>query len=215
MNMKGTGLVPFFAIFFFFSLALGLKLEVEVIAPITKARTLPSASSDPKGFVRKGQTFIVDGQSGEWYRISIYNSFVWIPKDAVKILRSEAFSCAGGNRRRTITGNQTAGDNRIGTTRRTNDTGIPTIVKNRPDRHYRPEKYAPRNGLRFRGNTRFCNTDRCDCGNSAGHSHKKYATKNGAGQFPGCCPSKGLPAADTGGIAYMVFKKVTFSPGPP
>jgi hypothetical protein len=89
MNLKGTGFVPVIAIFCFFSLALGLKLEVEIVTPITKARTLPSASSDPRGFVRKGQTFIVDGESGEWYRVSIYNSFVWIPKDAVKILRKE------------------------------------------------------------------------------------------------------------------------------
>lgn len=89
MNLKGTGLVPFLAIFCLISPALGLKLEVEIVTPITKARTLPSASSDPRGFVRKGQTFIVDGQSGQWYRISIYNSFVWIPKDATKILRSE------------------------------------------------------------------------------------------------------------------------------
>jgi hypothetical protein len=89
MNLKGAGFVPFFAIFCCFSLALGLKLEVEVTTPITKARSLPSSSSDPKGFVRSGQTFIVDGESGEWYRINVYNSFVWIPKDAVKILRSE------------------------------------------------------------------------------------------------------------------------------
>jgi hypothetical protein len=89
MNCKGAGLLPLFVIILFFHSALGEKL-VEVSVQITKLRFLPSASADTRGFARQGQRFVVDGESGPWYRIRLYNSIVWIGKDAVTVLeRSE------------------------------------------------------------------------------------------------------------------------------
>jgi hypothetical protein len=87
MKLKGAGFIPIFAIAFFFSSAFSEKL-VEVSVQITKLRFLPSASSDTRGFARKGQRFVVDAESGPWYRIRLYNSIVWISKDAVKVLES-------------------------------------------------------------------------------------------------------------------------------
>jgi hypothetical protein len=87
MKCKGAGIIPVFAIFCFFSSSLAQKL-VEVSVPIIKVRFLPSASSETRGFVRKGQRFVIDGESGQWYRIRFFNAAVWIPKDAVQVLES-------------------------------------------------------------------------------------------------------------------------------
>ncbi|MBN1128263.1 MAG: DUF4388 domain-containing protein [Chitinispirillaceae bacterium] len=87
MKFKGTGFLPLLAILFFFHSAPCEKL-VEVSVQITKLRFLPSASSDTRGFARQGQRFVVDGESGPWYRIKLYNSIVWISKDAVTVLES-------------------------------------------------------------------------------------------------------------------------------
>lgn len=87
MKLKGAGFLPIFAIAFFFSSAFSDKL-VEVSVQITKLRFLPSASSDTRGFARQGQRFVVDAESGPWYRIRLYNSIVWISKDAVTVLES-------------------------------------------------------------------------------------------------------------------------------
>ena len=85
MKLKDTGFFPLVVIFFFISSAVGEKL-VEVVTPITKLHFLPSASSDTRGFVRKGQRFTVDGESGPWYRIRFYNAIVWVARDAVKVI---------------------------------------------------------------------------------------------------------------------------------
>ena len=87
MKLKGAGFIPIFAIAFFFSSAFSEKL-VEVSVQITKLRFLPSASSDTRGFARQGQRFVVDAESGPWYRIRLYNSIVWISKDAVTVLET-------------------------------------------------------------------------------------------------------------------------------
>jgi uncharacterized protein YgiM (DUF1202 family) len=88
MKLKGAGIVPLFAIVIFYSSSFGEKL-VEVVVPITKLRLQPSATSDARGFARKGQRLVVDGESGPWYQIRLFNKdIVWIPKDAVTVLES-------------------------------------------------------------------------------------------------------------------------------
>jgi hypothetical protein len=88
MKLKGAGLLPLFFIILLSASAWCDKL-VEVTAPIIKFRLQPSATSDSKGFARKGQRLIVDGESGPWFQIRLYNrDIVWIPKDAVTILES-------------------------------------------------------------------------------------------------------------------------------
>ncbi|MBN2037337.1 MAG: DUF4388 domain-containing protein [Chitinispirillaceae bacterium] len=87
MKSVRAGIVPLLAICILFSSAYSEKL-VEVSVQITKLRFLPSASSDTRGFARKGQRFVVDGESGPWYRIRLYNSIVWISKDAVAVLET-------------------------------------------------------------------------------------------------------------------------------
>jgi hypothetical protein len=87
MKLKGAGFLPIFVIALFFNSAFSEKL-VEVSVQITKLRFLPSASSDTRGFARLGQRFVVDAESGPWYRIRLYNSVVWISKDAVMVLEN-------------------------------------------------------------------------------------------------------------------------------
>ena len=87
MKLKGAGIFPLFFSVIFFTSAFGDKL-VEIVPPITKVRFLPSATSDTRGMVRKGQRFTVDGESGPWYRIHLNNTIGWIPKDAVTVLQS-------------------------------------------------------------------------------------------------------------------------------
>jgi len=88
MKLKDAGIFPLFTILIFFSSAWCVKL-VEVTAPIIKLHVLPSAASDTRGFARKGQRLIVDGENGPWYQIRLYNrDIVWIPKEAVNILES-------------------------------------------------------------------------------------------------------------------------------
>lgn len=87
MKLKSAGIFPLFAIVIFFSSAWCEKL-VEVVSPIIKLHVDPSATSDTKGFARKGQRFIVNGESGPWYQIRLYNTIVWIPKEAVNVLES-------------------------------------------------------------------------------------------------------------------------------
>jgi hypothetical protein len=83
MKLKAAGVLPLFAIVFFFSSAFCEKI-VEVTIPITKVHFLPMASSETRGYVRKGQRFVVDGESGLWYRISYNNTKVWVSKEAAK-----------------------------------------------------------------------------------------------------------------------------------
>ncbi|MGA2506709.1 MAG: DUF4388 domain-containing protein [Chitinispirillaceae bacterium] len=87
MKLKSAGIFPLFAIVIFYSSAWCEKL-VEVVSPIIKLHVDPSATSDTKGFARKGQRFIVNGESGPWYQIRLYNTIVWIPKEAVNVLES-------------------------------------------------------------------------------------------------------------------------------
>jgi hypothetical protein len=94
MKLKGAGFLPIFVILIFFHPTYCEKL-VEVTMQITKLRFLPSASSDTRGFARQGQRFVVDGESGPWYRIRLYNSIVWISKDAVKVLEVSETTLAG------------------------------------------------------------------------------------------------------------------------
>lgn len=90
MKLTGAGVFSLFTIFLFYSSALCEQL-VEVQLPITKLRFLPSASSDIKGIARKGQRFVIDGETNQWYRLKMYNTSVWISKDAVKLIdESEA-----------------------------------------------------------------------------------------------------------------------------
>jgi hypothetical protein len=98
MRLKGAGFLPIFVIALFINSAFGDKL-VEVSVQITKLRFLPSASSDTRGFARQGQRFVVDAESGPWYRIRLYNSIVWISKDAVKVLESSEAPAATANAR--------------------------------------------------------------------------------------------------------------------
>jgi hypothetical protein len=86
MKLKGAGFLPLFAILLFFHSAWCDKL-VEVTAPIIKIRVLPSATSESKGLVRKGQRLVVDGENGQWFQVRLYNQeTAWIPKEAVIVL---------------------------------------------------------------------------------------------------------------------------------
>jgi hypothetical protein len=87
MKLKSVGIFPLLAIITLFSPALCETL-VEVISPIANLRALPSATADSRGFAQKGKRFVVDGESGPWYRIRLYNATVWIPKSAVNVLES-------------------------------------------------------------------------------------------------------------------------------
>jgi hypothetical protein len=86
MKLKGAGFLPLFAILLFVPSAWCEKL-IEVTAPIIKFRVEPSATSDTKGFARKGQRLVVDGENGQWFQVRLYNKDIaWIPKEAVIVL---------------------------------------------------------------------------------------------------------------------------------
>jgi hypothetical protein len=86
MKLKGAGFLPLLAILLFVPSAWCEKL-VEVTAPIIKFRVEPSATSDAKGFARKGQRLVVDGENGQWFQVRLYNKDIaWIPKEAVIVL---------------------------------------------------------------------------------------------------------------------------------
>ena len=87
MKPKSARLIFIIALLLVFS-ASGEKL-VETVAPIIKLHVLPSADAESQEFATKGQQFIVDGESGSWYRIhNKNNNIAWISKDAVKVLQS-------------------------------------------------------------------------------------------------------------------------------
>lgn len=87
MKLKASGFFPFYAVLLLFYLSHGEKL-VEVVVPIAKLHFLPSASSDTRGYIRQGQRYVVDGESGLWYRIRLYGATLWVAKDAVSVLET-------------------------------------------------------------------------------------------------------------------------------
>jgi hypothetical protein len=88
MKLKSAGFFPLIASVIFYSSAWCEKL-VEVVPPIIKLRVDASATSDSRGFARKGQRLIVNGENGLWYQIRLFNGdALWIPKEAVKVLES-------------------------------------------------------------------------------------------------------------------------------
>ncbi len=88
MNTKNAGIILLLIILLPYSSLLGEQPgEAAIVVPIIKLHALPSAESDIKGFAYSGQHFIIDGESGSWYRVRFNDATsAWVTKNAVNVL---------------------------------------------------------------------------------------------------------------------------------